>query len=125
MTPTTITPQYIFNIFEEIAGCDIDWSAAPSNLAAYMVGEFLNVPVAYDYSPITEDGAVAIRFWAAYDAAYRVVLSMTNTGEWDNVCAALAIGDFYDVRNTIAGYALEVAEEIAWEAAEVALGKTF
>lgn len=106
---TRITTKQIVSIFETTAGTDIDWSARSSHLAAYIAATHVEVALAYDFSPATDDSQLASDFWAVYDAIYRTMLSLDYVGSWKRIRFALAIGEFDRVRADIANVAMEVA----------------
>lgn len=108
MTPNSMVKKINY-VFEQANGSDIDWSARPSHLAAYIAAAHVEVGLAYDFSPATDDSQLAANFWAVYDAIYRTMLSLDYVGSWTRIRFALAIGEFDRVRADLANVAMEVA----------------
>lgn len=108
MTPNSMIKKINY-VFEQANGSDIDWSARESHLAAYITSDHLEIDLAYDFSPATDDSQLAADFWAVYDAIYRSMLTMIDLGLWARVREALARGQWDDVDSAIAYGAIQTA----------------
>jgi len=105
-----ISTQQIVSIFEQAAGTDIDWSARSIYLASYIAAAHVEVDLAYDFSPATDDSDLAASFWATCDAIHCTILMLAGDGVWRRILQTLATGeDFESVRGDIANTAMEVA----------------
>jgi hypothetical protein len=107
--PWNLLIKQIENVFEESAGTDIDWSARPSYVAAYITADHVGVGLCYDSSPATDDSDLASKFWTTYDNVYRAILTMLDLGTWERVRRALAAGQFGEVDGLIAYAAIQVS----------------